>query len=203
MSVQDQISNDIKEAMKARNVDKLAALRAVKSAIMLEATKDGSTTVSDEMSLQIIAKLVKQRKDSAAIFTEQNRPDLAVDEINQLAYLEEYLPTQMGEEEVRSVVKEVIAQVGASSPADMGKCMSPLMGKWTFTRRQDLPKIIALNGAVYIAESDFFQSREEEDAFLTVETVGYVMPKSRSLDIDTEDDMKLCEVLLKQRQLTE
>jgi len=129
MSVQDQITNDIKEAMKARNSDKLAALRAVKSAIMLEATKDGSTTVADEISLQIIAKLVKQRKDSAAIFTEQNRPDLAVDEINQLAYLEEYLPTQMGEEEVRSVVKEVIAQVGASSPSEMGKCMGPLMGR--------------------------------------------------------------------------
>ena len=129
MSIQDQITNDIKEAMKARNVDKLAALRAVKSAIMLEATKDGSTAVADDISLQIIAKLVKQRKDSAAIFTEQNRPDLVVDEINQLAYLEKYLPAQMGEEEVRSVVKEVIAQVGASSPADMGKCMGPLMGK--------------------------------------------------------------------------
>ena len=79
MSVQEQINNDIKEAMKARNVDKLAALRAVKSAIMLEATKDGSSSVSDEVSLKIIAKLVKQRKDSAAIFTEQNRPDLAID----------------------------------------------------------------------------------------------------------------------------
>ena len=96
---------------------------------MLEATKDGSTTVSDDTSLQIIAKLVKQRKDSAAIFTEQNRLDLAADEINQLTYLEEYLPAQMGEEEVRSVVKEVIAQVGASSLADMGKCMGPLMGR--------------------------------------------------------------------------
>ena len=129
MSVQDQITNDIKEAMKARNVDKLAALRAVKSAIMLEATKEGNTTVSDEVSLSLITKLVKQRKDSAAIFTEQNRPDLAVDEINQLAYLEEYLPTQMGEEEVRKIVQEVIEKVGASSPADMGKCMGPLMGR--------------------------------------------------------------------------
>ena len=129
MSVQEQINNDIKEAMKARNVDKLAALRAVKSAIMLEATKDGSSSVSDEVSLKIIAQLVKQRKDSAAIFTEQNRPDLAIDEVNQLAYLEGYLPEQMSEEEVRKVVKEVIAQVGASSPADMGKCMGPLMGK--------------------------------------------------------------------------
>jgi len=129
MSVQDQITSDIKEAMKARNVDKLAALRAVKSAIMLEATKDGSTIVSDEVSLKLIAKLVKQRKDSAAIFEEQNRPDLVVDEVNQLAYLEPYLPSQMGEDEVRKIVKEVIAKVGASSPADMGKCMGPLMGR--------------------------------------------------------------------------
>ena len=129
MSVQEQINNDIKEAMKARNVDRLAALRAVKSAIMLEATKDGSTSVSNEVSLKIVAKLVKQRKDSAAIFTEQNRPDLVIDEVNQLAYLEGYLPEQMGEEEVRKIVKEVISQVGATSPADMGKCMGPLMGK--------------------------------------------------------------------------
>ena len=129
MSIQDQISNDIKEAMKARNVDKLAALRAVKSAIMLEATKEGNTTVSDEVSLSLIAKLVKQRKDSAAIFTEQNRPDLAVDEVNQLTYLEGYLPAQMGEEEVRKIVQEVIEKVGASSPADIGKCMGLLMGR--------------------------------------------------------------------------
>ena len=129
MSVQDQITSDIKDAMKARNVDKLAALRAVKSAIMLEATKDGSAIVSDEVSLKLIAKLVKQRKDSAAIFKEQNRPDLVVDEVNQLAYLEPYLPSQMGEEEVRKIVKDVIAKVGASSPADMGKCMGPLIGR--------------------------------------------------------------------------
>ena len=129
MIVQDQITNDIREAMKARNVDKIAALRAVKSAIMLEATKDGSTTVTDDVCLKIIAKLVKQRKDSAAIFTEQNRQDLVDDEINQLAYLEVYLPAQMSEEEVRKEVKEVIDQIGASSPADMGKCMGPLIGK--------------------------------------------------------------------------
>jgi len=129
MSVQDQINSDIKDAMKAKNVDKLAALRSVKSAIMLEATKDGNTTVADEVSLKLIAKLVKQRKDSAAIYTEQNRPDLAVDEVNQLAYLEPYLPAQMGQEEVRKVVQDVIAKVGASSPADIGKCMGLLMGR--------------------------------------------------------------------------
>ena len=129
MSIQEQINIDIKEAMKARNVDKLAALRAVKSAIMLEATKDGMPEVSDDVSLKLIAKLVKQRKDSAAIFIEQNRQDLAVDENNQLAYLEPYLPAQMGEEEVRKIVQDVITQVGATSPADMGKCMGPLMGR--------------------------------------------------------------------------
>jgi uncharacterized protein YqeY len=129
MSIQEQINIDIKDAMKARNVDKLAALRAVKSAIMLEATKDGIPEVSDDVSLKLIAKLVKQRKDSSAIFIEQNRQDLAVDENNQLAYLEPYLPAQMGEEEVRKIVQDVITQVGASSPADMGKCMGPLMGR--------------------------------------------------------------------------
>ena len=129
MSIQEQLNIDIKEAMKARNVDKLAALRAVKSAIMLEATKDGVPEVSDDVSLKLIAKLVKQRKDSAAIFIEQNRQDLAVDENNQLAYLEPYLPAQMGEEEVRKIVQDVITQVGATSPADMGKCMGPLMGR--------------------------------------------------------------------------
>ena len=97
MSIQEQINNDIKEAMKAKNVDKLAALRAVKSAIMLEATKDGSSIVSDAVSLKLIAKLVKQRKDSRAIYIEQKRQDLADDEINQLVYLEVYLPSQMGE----------------------------------------------------------------------------------------------------------
>ena len=129
MSVQEQINADIKDAMKAKNVDQLAALRAVKSAIMLEATKEGIPEVSDEISLKLIAKLVKQRKDSAAIFTEQNRLDLAVDEVNQLAYLELYLPVQMGEEVVRKVVQEVIAKVGALSLADIGKCMGPLMGR--------------------------------------------------------------------------
>ena len=129
MSVQDQITNDIKVAMKARNIDRLAALRSVKSAIMLEATKDGSTTVADDICLMIIAKLVKQRKDSATIFKEQNRQDLVDDEVNQLIYLECYLPAQMSEEEVRNAVKEVIKKVGASSLAHMGKCMGLLMGR--------------------------------------------------------------------------
>ena len=127
MSLQEKINNDIKVAMKEKNADKLAALRAVKSAIMLEATKEGVVAVSDEVSLKLIAKLVKQRKDSAVIFIEQNRQDLADDEISQLDYLEGYLPAQMEEDEVRKIVKEVIVQVGALSSADIGKCMGPLI----------------------------------------------------------------------------
>ena len=127
MSVQEQINTDIKEAMRARNPDKLAALRAVKSEIMLEATKEGIAIVSDKVSLRLIAKLIKQRKDSAAIFIEQNRKDLAKDETSQLVYLEEYLPAQLVEDEIRQIVQEVIAQIGASSFADIGRCMGLLV----------------------------------------------------------------------------
>ena len=127
MNLQEQINIDIKEAMKARNTDKLAALRALKSAIMLEATKEGIAIVPDDVSLKLTAKLVKQRRDAAAIFIEQNRKDLAEDEINQLAFLEVYLPNQMGDDEIRKTVKEVVVQVGASSLADIGKCMGKLM----------------------------------------------------------------------------
>ena len=129
MSLQEKINNDIKVAMKAKNTDRLSALRAVKSAIMLEATKKGVPIVPDEISLKLIAKLVKQRKDSATIFIDQNRQDLADDEIAQLVFLEEYLPDQMGEDEVRKVVKEVISEIGASSSDDIGRCMGLLIKK--------------------------------------------------------------------------
>tara|TARA_B100000401_G_C52691591_1_gene664734 strand:- start:388 stop:834 length:447 start_codon:yes stop_codon:yes gene_type:complete len=129
MNLQEKINFDIKEAMKARNTDKLAALRALKSAIMLEATKKGVITVPDEVSLQLAAKLVKQRKEAASIFIEQNRKDLAQDEMSQLAFLEVYLPKQIGEDKIREVVKEVIIHVGASSSVDIGKCMGQLMQK--------------------------------------------------------------------------
>ena len=129
MSLQNTISDDIKKAMIAKEKDKLAALRAVKADLIVEMAKDGSDSVSDDVAEKIITKLVKQRKESASIFSEQGRDDLAKDEIIQLEYLEVYLPEQMGEEEVRKIVQEVISQVGASSPSDMGKCMGPLMGR--------------------------------------------------------------------------
>lgn len=129
MSLTDQINNDIKQAMLAKEKEKLAALRAIKSALLLEGTKDGSGQVSDEVGLSIIQKLVKQRKDSSAIFKDQGREDLAVDEDFQIEVLSAYLPEQMGEEEVRKVVQDTITQVGASGPQDMGKVMGPVMGK--------------------------------------------------------------------------
>jgi len=129
MSLQNTINDHIKQAMIAKEKDKLAALRSVKAALIVEMSKDGADSVPDDVAEKIISKLVKQRKESASIFTEQGREDLAKDEITELEYLEVYLPEQMSEDEVMNIVKEIILLVGASSPADMGKCMGPLMGK--------------------------------------------------------------------------
>lgn len=123
MSIQNLISEDIKKAMLAREVDKLAALRSVKSAILLEASKDGSSEISDDIALKIIIKLVKQRKDSAQIYKEQNRPDLESDELKQLKYLEFYLPEQLSNDEIETIVNKIIVDHNASSMKDMGRVM--------------------------------------------------------------------------------
>ena len=123
MSIQNLISEDIKKAMLAREVDKLAALRSVKSAILLEASKDGSSEISDDIALKIIIKLVKQRKDSAQIYKEQNRPDLESDELKQLKYLEFYLPEQLSNDEIETIVNKIIVDNNASSMKDMGRIM--------------------------------------------------------------------------------
>ena len=123
MSIQNLISEDIKKAMLAREVDRLAALRSVKSAILLEAAKDGSSEISDDIALKIIIKLVKQRKDSAQIYKEQNRPDLESDELKQLKYLEFYLPEQLSNDEIETIVSKIIVDNNASSMKDMGRVM--------------------------------------------------------------------------------
>ena len=123
MSIQNLISEDIKKAMLAREVDNLAALRSVKSAILLEASKDGSSEISDDIALKIIIKLVKQRKDSAQIYKEQNRPDLESDELKQLKYLEFYLPEQLSNDEIETIVNKIIVDNNASSMKDMGRVM--------------------------------------------------------------------------------
>ena len=123
MSIQNLISEDIKKAMLAREVDKLAALRSVKAAILLEASKDGSSEISDDIALKIIIKLVKQRKDSAQIYKEQNRHDLESDELKQLEYLELYLPEQLSKDKIEIIITKIIVDVNATSMKDMGRIM--------------------------------------------------------------------------------
>lgn len=129
MNLTDRINGDIKAAMLAKEKEKLAALRAIKSALLLEATKDGSGEVSEDVANKILQKLHKQRVDAAQLYVEQNRQDLADDEVFQAGVIEEYLPKQMTEEEIMAEVKEVITSLGASSPADMGKVMGVLTKK--------------------------------------------------------------------------
>ena len=124
MNIQNLINHDIKQAMLAKDVEKLAALRSVKSAFLLEASKDGRSEISDEIALKIIVKLVKQRKDSAQIYNEQNRQDLEKDELEQLKHLEVYLPKQLSEDEVKIIIDTIVDDLGAVSMKDMGRVMS-------------------------------------------------------------------------------
>ena len=113
----------IKEAMLAKDSVRLSSLRAIKSAFLVAQTEKGAGDLDDDAKQKIIQKQVKQRKDAATIYLEQNRQDLADDEMAQVAILEEFLPEQLSEDKIREVVTAVIAQVGASSMADMGKVM--------------------------------------------------------------------------------
>ena len=124
MNIQNLINHDIKQAMLAKDVEKLAALRSVKSAFLLEASKDGRSEISDEIALKIIVKLVKQRKDSAQIYNEQNRQDLEKDELEQLKHLEVYLPKQLSEDEIKIIIDTILDDLGAVSMKDMGRVMS-------------------------------------------------------------------------------
>lgn len=120
----DQISNDIKEAMKARDKVRLEALRNIKKVFIEAKTAPGANdTLEDAQALKILQKLAKQGHDSADLYTSQNRPDLAEEEIAQVNVIESYLPKQMSEEEIEAVVKEIIAQTGAQSMKEMGKVM--------------------------------------------------------------------------------
>lgn len=129
MNLTEQINLDIKNAMLAKDAAKLAALRAVKSELLLEVSKGGSTEISVEVGQKLVMKLVKQRKDALEIYLEQKRQDLADVEQFQIDVLSTYLPKQMNEVEVRKIIQEIIAQTGASSAADMGKVMGASMGR--------------------------------------------------------------------------
>lgn len=124
MALRQQIDADIKQAMLARDQDKLRTLRAIKSMILLEATKEGaSDNLAPEDETRILTKAVKQRKDSADIYRQQGREDLLQTEEIEIAIIENYLPKQLSEDEVRTRLQAIIARVGASAPSDMGKVM--------------------------------------------------------------------------------
>ena len=124
MNLFDKVSGDIKTAMLARDKVRLEALRGIKKEFLEAKTaKGGDGELSDDAALKILAKMVKQRTESAAIYTEQNRKDLAGEELAQAAIIEEYLPKQLSEEELTAALKEIIARVGATSAKEMGKVM--------------------------------------------------------------------------------
>ncbi|MDB2697865.1 GatB/YqeY domain-containing protein [Crocinitomicaceae bacterium] len=129
MALTEQINNDIKEAMKAREKEKLEALRDIKSKLLLEATSGSGEEISEATENKIILKMHKQRMDAYAIYVDQGREDLAKDELFQAQIIEAYMPKMLSEEEVKAAVEAVIAAVGASGPQDMGKVMGTVTKK--------------------------------------------------------------------------
>ncbi|MFV0539548.1 MAG: GatB/YqeY domain-containing protein [Dysgonomonas sp.] len=124
MNLFDQVSEDIKDAMRAKDKIKLEALRGMKKEFLEAKTAKGAADeLSDETAIQILQKMAKQRRDSAEIYTGQNRADLAEKELAELSVIEAYLPKQLSQDELDTKITEIISQVGASSPADMGKVM--------------------------------------------------------------------------------
>ena len=125
----DNINADIKKAMLAREKDKLAVLRDIKSKLLLEATSGGNGEVSDAAAMKIIMKLYKQRVETFELYTKEGREDLAAEEKFQAEVLNSYMPEMMSEEDVLKEVKAAIATTGAAGPQDMGKVMGLLSGK--------------------------------------------------------------------------
>jgi uncharacterized protein YqeY len=124
MSLQTQIMDVMKDAMRSKDTVALEALRAIKSELLLAQTSTGSKEeISEADEIKILQKLVKMRKDSAEIYTTQNRPDLAEPELAQIAVIEKFLPAQLSEAEVEAIVSKIIAETGASGIASMGKVM--------------------------------------------------------------------------------
>ena len=124
MSLSAQVMTKMKEAMKAKDQNALTSLRAIKSAILLAQTETGSKEdLSEDQELKILQKLVKQRKESAIVYKEQGREDLAQPELEQAKVIEQFLPEQMSDDEIAKEVDAIIAKTGASSMADMGKVM--------------------------------------------------------------------------------
>lgn len=131
MTLRERIDGDLKAAMKAKDKVRLETVRSIKKLILekeVEArTATGESTLTPDQELQLLSQLAKQRRDAIEQYQKANRPDLAEQEAGELAVIEEYLPQQLTEEEVKTIVLEVIAAVGATSAKDMGKVMGPVM----------------------------------------------------------------------------
>lgn len=124
MSLEANIMTHMKEAMKAKDSVALEALRAIKAAIIIAKTEAGASEgLSEDQEVKMLQRLVKMRKDSATIFTEQNRMDLAEPELVQIAVIEQFLPAQLSEDEVEAIIAKIISETGASGIASMGKVM--------------------------------------------------------------------------------
>ena len=128
MSIKEQLANDMKEAMKAKEKERLAVIRMVRGAVRQQEI-DGKTELDDEAVIAVISKEVKMRKDSIVDFQKGGRDDLVAQNEAEIAFLMPYLPKQLTEDEVRELVKEAVEKTGASSPKDMGKVMGALMPK--------------------------------------------------------------------------
>ncbi|MBS1746959.1 MAG: GatB/YqeY domain-containing protein [Bacteroidetes bacterium] len=124
MNLEQQVMAEMKEAMKSKNEAALRGLRAIKAEIIKAKTEPGANgEINDDVALKMLQKMMKQRKDSLEIFKQQSRDDLAKKEAEEIAIIEKFLPAQMGEAELKAALAQIIAQVGASSSADMGKVM--------------------------------------------------------------------------------
>lgn len=124
MSLQAQVMEQLKEAMKAKDSIALESLRAIKSALLLAQTESGAKKeLTKDEEIKLLQKLVKQRRDSAALYNEQGRADLVEPELQQLAVIEKFLPEQLSDEELRKIISEIIKNTGASSMKDMGNVM--------------------------------------------------------------------------------
>jgi hypothetical protein len=132
MSLKDRITEDIKNAMKAKDKTRLETVRSIKKVILEKETSvrpQGQESLTETQELEVLAQLAKQRRDAIEQYRQAGRNDLADQEAQELAIIEEYLPKQLSDDEIAAVVDEIIASVGATSPKDMGKVMGPVMQK--------------------------------------------------------------------------
>ncbi|MBD1854348.1 GatB/YqeY domain-containing protein [Leptolyngbya boryana CZ1] len=130
MSLKDRITDEIKTAMKAQDKLRLETLRSIKKVLLekeVSVRPSGQTELTEEQEIESLSQIAKQRRDSIEQYTNANRPDLAQKEAEELAIIETFLPAQMSDEEIESAIAKIIADVGASSPKDMGKVMGPVM----------------------------------------------------------------------------